>query len=59
MAPPGAQGWAEGALEMAEGILSKKMGLPKPAWVSAEDYAKAMDTMTALEDQRTGAAGGR
>ena len=44
MAPPGAQGWAEGALEMAEGILSKKMGLPKPAWVSAEDYAKAMDT---------------
>jgi hypothetical protein len=43
---------------MAEG-LSQKMGLPKPAWISAEDYAKVLDTMATLKDQRTGAAGGR
>ena len=48
-------GWAEGSLEMAEYVLSVKMGLRKPAWVNQDDYDDVIQSVVFTEDQRTGA----
>jgi hypothetical protein len=51
------KGWAEGALEMAEYMLSEKLGLSKPRWINQEDYDAVINAVVFTEDQRTGAGG--
>ena len=33
-------GWAVGGLQMAEKILQEELGLPKPAWLDEDWYAR-------------------
>jgi hypothetical protein len=43
---------------MSEYILSVKMGLSKPSWISQADYDGVIQSVAPIEDQRTGDAGG-